>query len=121
MKNKIYRIAMLCGLLAANTPQLPAEAVGGMRTASGRVAALGSVEFQPIVFYRGRVATAVVVGDGDTDIDLYVYDNNGNLIAKDEDGTDRCVAVWTPAWTGAFKIVIVNRGKVYNNYEMATN
>ena len=52
---------------------------------------------------------------------LYVYDNNGNLIDKDDDYTDNCVCTWTPRWTGNFRIKIVNRGSVYNRYVLRTN
>ena len=33
----------------------------------------------------------VVDGDGDTDLDCYVYDLTGRLLDKDDDGTDYCV------------------------------
>ena len=62
-----------------------------------------------------------VVGDGDTDLDLYVYDQNGNLIDKDVDYTDNCVCTFVPRWTGLFVIKIVNRGSVYNRYVLRTN
>lgn len=54
----------------------------------------------------------------ETDLDLYIYDENGNLIDSDIDNTDICVCTWTPRWTGRFKIKIVNRGSVYNNYRL---
>ena len=63
----------------------------------------------------------MVVGDGDTDLDLYIYDQNGNQIASDTDYTDQCVCRWVPSWTGAFTIRIVNRGAVYNEFAIATN
>ena len=67
------------------------------------------------------LAEVVVSGDGDTDLDLYVYDSNGNLIAKDDDYTDGCYVRWRPSWTGRFIIKIVNRGPVYNKYVLMTN
>lgn len=69
-----------------------------------------------VSFIAGQTAVVTVVGDGDTDLDLYVYDSNGNLIVKDDDYTDNCVVSWTPKWTGKFKIKVVNRGPVYNRY-----
>jgi hypothetical protein len=67
------------------------------------------------------LAVITVIGDGDTDLDLYVYDENGNLIEHDADYTDDCVVTFTPKWTGNFKIKIVNRGRVYNSYVIRTN
>ena len=66
---------------------------------------------------KGREKTQIgVIGDGDTDLDLYIYDENNNLVTKDVDSTDRCYVAVTPKWTGNFRIVIKNRGKVYNRY-----
>ena len=72
--------------------------------------------------FRGNeVAEVAVSGDRDTDLDLYVYDENGNLVASDTDYTDQCYVRFQPIWTGLFRVKIVNRGGVYNNYQMVTN
>ena len=72
-------------------------------------------------FVANELAEVLVSGDGDTDLDLYVYDSNGNLIAKDIDYSDDCYVRWIPAWTGRFTIRIVNRGPVYNRFVILTN
>ena len=82
--------------------------------------------FDTDVFYvwfdGGRTARVVVNGDGDTDLDLYIYDAYGNLIAMDaDDYGDYCIASWWPRWTGLFRIEVVNYGRVYNNYRIHTN
>lgn len=74
-----------------------------------------------ISFIANRIAEVLVSGDGDTDLDLYVYDSNGNIIASDTDYTDDCYVRWVPKWTGRFRIVIANRGAVYNHYAIGTN
>ncbi len=72
-------------------------------------------------FEAQRLAEIVVSGDGDTDLDIYVYDSNGNLIASDTDYSDDCYVSWVPRWTGKYYIKIVNRGGVYNRYVILTN
>lgn len=62
-----------------------------------------------------------VSGDGSTDLDLYVYDENNNLVAKDEDNTDDCVVRFIPRWTGDFTVKVVNRGRYANRYTLGTN
>ncbi len=62
-----------------------------------------------------------LAGDHDTDLDLYVFDEDGNLIASDTDATDTCFVSWTPKWTGCFTVVVRNRGGVYNRYTIGTN
>lgn len=95
-------------------------AVGGPQYAESNVAAYGT-DIYRVKFRGGEIARVVVSGDGDTDLDLYVYDENGNLITNDIDYTDQCVCTFQPRWTGMFVIKIVNRGRVYNHYGLLTN
>lgn len=95
-------------------------AVGGSKYSSTFVKAKGTDVYR-INFRAGQTAIVTVIGDGDTDLDLYVYDENGNLIDKDADYSDDCVVTFTPRWTGVFVIKVVNRGNVYNSYVMRTN
>jgi hypothetical protein len=72
-------------------------------------------------FYAGELARVAVLGDGDTDLDLYIYDQNGNLIVSDTDYTDQCLVQFVPRWTGTFRVRVVNNGYVYNRYVLMTN
>lgn len=74
-----------------------------------------------VSFTGGEAAEVAVVGDGTTDLDLYIMDQNGNLIAMDEGETDECYVIWKPNWTGVFFITVLNRGTVYNDYALVTN
>ena len=71
-----------------------------------------------IYCHSGEEAEVLVIGDGDTDLDVYVYDENGNLIEKDIRPGDDCYVNWTPKWSGYFKIKIKNWGNVSNRYVM---
>lgn len=99
-------------------------------TSRGRVGGPGKIVEQVkaksndiyyIKFWGGQLAEILVSGDGDTDLDLYVFDENGNLIAKDDDNTDDCYVRFIPKWTGSFKVVVKNLGNVYNRYLLLTN
>lgn len=81
----------------------------------------GATDVYNIRFRGGELAMVIVSGDGDTDLDLTIYDENGNLITSDTDGTDDCVVSFTPRWTGVFKVKIRNYGRVYNRYVLVTN
>lgn len=96
-------------------------ALGGPKYAREKVNA-NSTDRYTISFWANELAEVTVVGDGDNDLDLYIYDENGNKIASDTDYTDTCVCRWVPSWTGAFTIKVVNRGQtVYSNYVLMTN
>lgn len=95
-------------------------AMGGPKYDRGSVSA-HSYTYYNQKFWANELAEVAVSGDGDTDLDLYVYDENGNLIASDTDYTDDCYVRFCPRWTGLFRIKIVNRGGVYNNYAIVTN
>ena len=74
-----------------------------------------------VSFVAGYIAEVGLSGDGDTDLDLYVYDSNGNLIVADESYSDDCYVNWVPAWTGRYTIKVVNRGGVANKFVLLTN
>jgi hypothetical protein len=73
------------------------------------------------VWFNGHeTAQVLVAGDGASDLDLYVYDENDNLICRDDDGTDRMLCTWTPRHTGMFTVEIRNLGDA-NAYDLITN
>lgn len=73
-----------------------------------------------LAFRGGETAMVAVSGDGDSDLDLYVYDENGHLICRDESETDDMVCSWQPRWTGEFTVHIRNLGAA-NQYVAAHN
>jgi hypothetical protein len=63
----------------------------------------------------GHRADVAVVGDGDTDLDLYVYDPYGRLVAYDDDETDHCYVRFCPRMSGTYTIKVVNRSTCLSN------
>ena len=113
----------LIALVAIGT-LIPALSFAGATNGAGRqneTVNANDTDTYVITFNGGEPAMVVVSGDGDTDLDLYVYDENGNLVASDTDYTDDCIVSWSPRWTGKFVIRVRNRGNVYNRYTIATN
>lgn len=121
--NKLITTVVLLAAFALSltlTPNTFAGAFGGGKYDNDIVRAHASVEYN--VDFRGREAAQVLVsGDGDTDLDLYVLDENGRVVASDTDMTDTCLATWMPRYSGVYTIKIVNRGSVYNEYTLRTN
>lgn len=105
---------------AAEGAEATRGAYGGPKYQRDRVYSHSYIQYVQ-AFYANQIAEVSVVGDGDTDLDLYIYDENGNLIVSDTGYTDRCYVRWCPRWTGNFLVRVVNRGGVYNNFTIATN
>lgn len=75
-----------------------------------------------VIRFNGmEIAELAVLGDGSTDLDLEVYDHNGNLIARDVSSIDRCYVRWVPRVTGPFMVKIINLGTTSNAYTLLTN
>ncbi len=103
----------------ANSVELSRGAVGGPKRTVDVVEPL-EADVYKITFRGGETARVAVSGDGDTRLDLYVYDENGNLSPR---GRSRRRL---PGELGAqmdrkIRIKVVNRGRVPNRYIMATN
>ncbi|MBM4073454.1 MAG: hypothetical protein FJ271_31700 [Planctomycetes bacterium] len=85
-----------------------------------RCEAYSSVTYHD-TFRGGELAVVSIVGDGDTDLDVFVYDRFGNLIVQGIGLTDRETVRWVPRSTGTYRIVVRNLGGVWNRYSLATN
>ena len=114
-------LATLLAAFAVGTGNLRAGASPSPIDLRTDVLAGSTDRYNPVVFRADQTAWVVVGGDGDTILDLFVYDENGNLVDSDACQHDRCVATWTPKWTGNFYIQVHNRGDVYNEYTMLSN
>jgi hypothetical protein len=71
-------------------------------------------------FTAGETVVAKLWGDDASDLDLFVYDEHGNLIAASDSLESVEAAEWTPRWTGAFRIEVVNVGGAPSYYMLAT-
>jgi hypothetical protein len=94
--------------------------IGGPGKTVTKVNANSTDKFD-VKFEGGKLARVEVRGDGDTDLDLYIYDEEGTVVTKDDDNTDHCIVTWTPSNTMKYTIRVVNRGRVYNQYTITTN
>jgi hypothetical protein len=110
----------LGGLITESQETRMRGRVGGAACTTDRVLA-GSTDIYNVRFRGNSFAEVMVSGDGDTDLDLYVYDENGNEICRDIDYTDSMYCSWNPRWTGPFRLEIVNLGGIWNQYDMCTN
>jgi hypothetical protein len=121
MKKRLIAATLVVAALVLSTAAKGyADASEGPRTHSDRVYAK-ETRIWKITFIGGRTASVAVVGDGYANLDLYIYDLDGRLVAKDENLTSFCKTTWRPQYTETFFVEVVNRGLLYSNYALATN
>ncbi len=63
-----------------------------------------------------EMANITLIGDGHTDLDVYVYDPFGNLVAYDNGVTDIAYLSWWATARGTYKIEVINYGSGSNEY-----
>ena len=81
-----------------------------------------SFRYRSYDFEGQKPAKVIIIGDGDGDIDLWVYDKNtGGLIGKDTDASSNCIVEWTPRYEGPFTIRIKNVGDIAERYVVLAN
>jgi len=118
-KKILGSLALLAGLVLCSAPA-NAGALDGPQGGFSHVNA-GDSKTYVFVFRGDELALISVSGDGDTDLDCYLYDQNGREVDRDDDNTDQCRLSVRPRWTGVFRLIIRNRGSVYNDFEIVTN
>ena len=94
--------------------------IRGPQIGTARCEAFGSVTYHE-TFRGGEMAEFAIHGDGDTDLDLFVYDMDGRLVAQGVGTTDRESVRWFVPQTGTYRIVVRNLGNVWNRYGVGTN
>ena len=121
MTANILKLGVVCVCLLAAAGFAPADPVGGPKVAKDTVQANGTDAYT-VAFRANEVTRVRLTGDGDTCLELRVYDENGNLVAGDTAGFgDARQVLITPKWTGKFTIKIRNIGNVYNRYTLITD
>src|SRR5476649_981125 len=105
----IAKIFVVVALIASTAVVSLAGPIRGPLVGTERVQARSTTVFYE-TFRAGESATISIAGDGDTDLDLYVYDANGNLIARAIGLTDRETVSFLPYVTSSFRIEVRNLG-----------
>lgn len=67
----------------------------------------GGAEYFDVTL-RGGVTYSIYVDPNEpgVDFDLYIYDENGNLISKDITTNSDALCLVTPRWTGPFRLIV---------------
>lgn len=94
--------------------------IGGAISRASRLPA-GMTDVWEVPFYGSSYAELAIIGDGDTNLDVLVSDENGNTVCFDSSWTDKVGCDFVPAWNGYFYITVQNTGEARNSYYLMTN
>lgn len=115
---------LVCGVSAVlavlGAQAVWAGAAGGAKRWSAKVDAKAEVVYK-ITFRMKETAEFAIIGDGDTDVDVFVYDSANKLVAQDIGLSDLGLVRWTPDKTQEYRIVVRNLGTVFNRVHMGHN
>ena len=112
LQKRSLRWLVAAGLVLASVSPVLA---GVVRT--GRVAAFSTDAWT--LWATSGSSRVVVDGDGDTDLDCYVYNRFGTLLGADDDSKDYCVVDVYQRTSGNLRIEIRNLGRVWNGYALS--
>lgn len=74
-----------------------------------------------MVFRGQELAEVSIAGGPNARLNLYVYDQNGNLICEARRAGSNQYCSWIPRWTGPFRVVIDNVGDYHSEYVLRSN
>jgi hypothetical protein len=95
------------GLLAAAFVRGGPE--GGSKLEAQEIRPYQTVSEQ-MKFRGGEMATVIASSQRGTDVDLYVFDEAGNLVAWDDSPLDACAVEWLPERPARYAFVVRNTG-----------
>jgi hypothetical protein len=111
---------VLAGLVEDAMVEAGRGRVGGVSSTLSRLPA-GQTDTWEVPFYGDSYAELAVVGDGDSNLDVLVTDENGNTICYDVSWSDKIYCDFVPRWNGYFYVTVQNNGASRNSYYLMTN
>jgi hypothetical protein len=120
MKKMIATLFVALCITAVAVPFADAGRVNGPGKDTTICQAYGSITYN-VTMYGGEQARIAIVGDGSTDLDIFVYDQAGRLVVQGIGLTDVELVTWFPNQTQTYRVVVRNLGGTWNQYSMATN
>lgn len=111
-------LALVAGIVASCQVQLPHAAERGAATVLSGSTGPNGTRTHIVTFRGGEPAAIWLIGAGETNLDLVVFDEHGNAVCRRTGASDREQCFFHPRWTGVFRIEVRNLGAAANGYTL---
>jgi len=101
-------------------PVVTRGSVGGPQMHASRLLSRSSHSYH-FTFEGRKKASIAVLGDGETDLDMYIYDETGKLVGLSDTLWDNEMMYWRVEKATSYRVEVRNVGRVYNDYTIITN
>lgn len=81
----------------------------------------GQTDHWKLPLFGGAYAELGIVGDGDSNLDLSVADEGGQILCQERSPSDTSLCAFVPAQNGYFTVIVQNHGPGRNSYLLVTN
>jgi hypothetical protein len=108
-------MSLVAMVVVTISSQVLADPVGGTKFEEGYLRP-GAILTADLLVHGGETTQLLVAGDGDGDLDCFVYDSDGDLVDSDTDGADACAVEVTPRKMSVYRFKVVNRGSETTKY-----
>jgi hypothetical protein len=81
----------------------------------------GNDTYKSLPFEGGKYAEIYIEGNGNSDLNLFVYDDQNRLVCSDTDASDIAYCGWRPVSSAPFSVTVKNKGGSSNQYSLITN
>ena len=123
MFTKIARFATLTllglSLTLATIAPVAAESKDGPKDGHQDTVKANHIDVYEITFYGDEDAMIGATGDGD--IDIEIYDEDGDLVIKDVLDDDTPICIWMPETTHKYTIHVINNEDYAVDYTLLSN
>ena len=105
----LFALAMLCSVRAE---EVKATDEGKASEFKGKTVEMKDKDEFAIIlaFSAGEEAIATTKGEKETDVHLFVYDENTKMVGKDTSPGPKCKVKFTPPKHGKYKLLVRNSG-----------
>ena len=111
---KFFLVALLIGSTA--TASVASPIPGPWRSVTS-VNAFDS-DFYTTTLRGGEYTAITIIGDGDTDLNVAVYNAAGQRITGTTGRGDKFTLRFVPSASGTYRIEVRNHGGIHNNYRI---